>query len=96
MRDPGPDFITGTGQPLHFVHRRTEECALYGCAIHSPSNHDRVTLPLHWSGERRMLVRVGADGSWLTDPDEIAWRRRHPEAAEIYPDAPEMKERIFR
>lgn len=72
-------FVTDALQYLVGVHNRSEECDAYGCAIHCPSDHDRKDLPLRWSVERQMMVRIAADGSWLTDPDEMAWRQRHPD-----------------
>lgn len=44
-----------------------------GCPIHAPSNHEFVELPLRWSRELAMFLRVDKDGNEFIDPDSEAY-----------------------
>lgn len=67
------------GQLLENVHLQNEECEHYGCAIHSPSDHEFSHMPRYWSNTLKIMVRVGDAGDWYYDPDELAYRERHPD-----------------
>lgn len=69
-------WTTGTGQFLHNVHAENDECRVFGCAIHNPTDPHK-DWPTHWAGYDMGLVRVNPDtGSIHIDQDEVGWRRR--------------------
>lgn len=79
MNERTETFMLGTGVMLENVHNKSAECIQFGCAIHNPSNHAFVDLPLHWSPYLKMLVRLDEDNIFIPDPDELHWRKRNPD-----------------
>lgn len=74
--DRRPDYTTGTGQPLTNVHPRTEDCATFGCSVHSPSDHGMRDFPTHWRSDRGLMERICPHGVGHPDPDHLSYTRR--------------------
>lgn len=78
MLFPQGVWLDDTGQRLIGVHAEDDECHEFGCVIHCPSDHELAHLPRHWSNLLAIMVRIDEDGLWHPDPDELAYRGRHP------------------
>lgn len=68
-------FTDDYGHTLLAVHWMTLECALFGCAIHNPT--DERGWPLRWNNLLYLFMRVCPCGVEHPDRDEVAWRRRN-------------------
>lgn len=56
----GPDYVTGTGQPIFGIHAK-EECWGVWCVIHNPAPGPWLTWPTHWIAADPNL-NVGING----------------------------------
>lgn len=68
------EWVDDEGIRLVAVHLPNPECD-YGCALHSPSDHEYVDCPLIWSSDEEMFLRKTESGL-IPDPDEVAFRQR--------------------
>lgn len=69
------EWVDDEGIRLVGVHLPNPECD-YGCALHSPSDHEYRDLDLVWSRVEEMFLRKTAEGDFIPDPDEVAFRER--------------------
>jgi hypothetical protein len=62
--------------PTEFIWMHDEMVCEAPCAVHRPSSHHMVTWRLEQNG-RGELERICPHGVRHTDPDDLAYRRRH-------------------
>ena len=66
-------YVTGTGDVLVGVHKRTSGCSKYGCVVHSPSQHCMLSFPTHWRPDRGLMERICPHGIGHPDPDHLSY-----------------------
>lgn len=83
--DGNKRYCTGTGQWLGNIHDSSDDCRIYGCVIHHPSDHCMRSLRTHWRGDRGIMERICAHETGHPDPDDNNYirRTRGHEAANI-------------
>lgn len=70
------EYITGTGQRILNVHDETQECRIFGCTIHAPTDHPMKDFPTHWRDDRKLMERICPHGVGHPDPDHLNYVRR--------------------
>jgi len=84
---PAPIFDTvantytdSSGATYRNIHPHTSDCDLYGCSIHSPSDHPMIDWPTVFRSDTGMMERICSHGVGHPDPDALNYLVRSGQA----------------
>jgi len=64
------------------LHEYVDECDMFGCVIHNPTDHSMRDFALNWRNDRGLMERICSHGVGHPDPDHMNWyERTHEEDA---------------